>query len=72
MVSIYILTIQPQFEHVTTKFSQREFVDPIKAETAFKEQCDNHNLEWSEQMDGSFSSIGYSDVEITLEVKNEN
>lgn len=68
-LTTYILTIQPRFEHVTTKPLSREFVDSKKAETAFKEYCDYHNLEWSEQMDGSFSSIGMSDVQITLEVQ---
>ena len=68
-LTMYILTIQPRFEHVTTKFSRREFVDPIKAENAFVDQCDQHGLEWSEQMDGSFSSIGMSDVQITMEIQ---
>ena len=67
--NIYILTIEPRFEHVTTKFSRREFVDPIKAENAFVEQCNQHGLEWSEQMDGLFSSIGMSDVQITMEIE---
>ena len=68
--NIYILTIEPRFEHVTTKFSRREFVDPIKAENAFNEQCDHHGLDWTEQMDGSFTTIGMSDVQITMEIES--
>ena len=68
-LTTYILTIQPRFEHVTTKFSRREFLDPIKAENAFNEQCDHHGLDWTEQMDGSFTTIGMSDVQITMEIE---
>lgn len=67
-LNTYILTIEPRFKHVNQEPLRREFVDPSKAETAFKELCDFHNLEWSEQMDGSFTTVGMSDIEITLEI----